>query len=417
MSLATAVDVLMLGQLGQREVAAVGLSASAFFVAGSALSGASSAIGVLAAQHHGAGSSSGVDRATIQGWAVSLAIGVVLTSAFALWPGAVVGLVSDDVTVLVPASHYAAIASLTFIGLAFQLPITSALAAVGRPEINLAIGAAGVATNIALNWFLIFECGLGLEGAAWATVSARTLEAALAWMVFERRRGGLRRQLLEHLDLPGLVGFCRFAGPLTLNGVAWSSGMFIYDIIYGHMGARELAVMAVTKPIMNLCFALFWGIATATGIIIGHDLGARRYEVAWTRGWALTGANALGATVLGLGVWLSREPLLAAFGALPPATIALALECLPVALATLWLRAINVTIICGVLQSGGEHRFILIMDLGCQWLCGIPLCYAAAWIVGLPLPWVFAAATSEELVKLFICGHRMLSGRWQRTLV
>src|SRR5690606_35379237 len=67
------VDVLMLGQLGEAEIAAVGVAARATFVTTIMLVGVTTGGALLTAQYWGAGDKDGVRQSTALTWLVSMA--------------------------------------------------------------------------------------------------------------------------------------------------------------------------------------------------------------------------------------------------------------------------------------------------------------------------------------------------------
>jgi Na+-driven multidrug efflux pump len=214
-----------------------------------------------------------------------------------------------------------------------------------------------------------------------------------------------------------LKRFLKISIPIIIGGVVWSIGAFIYRIVYGHMDSHELAVMTMLEPVNTICFSFFWGVSSAAGVIVGHNLGAGNSRQAYAQSFVLTAIGFFVSVMAAAGIWMFKEPVLGLFGALEAETLALAEDVLVVVLGTVWIRAINVVSIVGVLQSGGDNRFVLAMDVFCQWVVGIPLAFLAAFYFDFSLKWVYLAATGEEIVKLFIAIPRMYSRAWMRNLV
>jgi Na+-driven multidrug efflux pump len=78
----------------------------------------------------------------------------------------------------------------------------------------------------------------------------------------------------------------------------------------------------------------------------------------------------------------------------------------------MWVRASNHVIIIGILRSGGDTRFSLILDGLVIWFVGVPVTAAGAFLFGLPVHLVYALTLSEEATK-FIAGlWRYFSKRW-----
>ena len=65
----------------------------------------------------------------------------------------------------------------------------------------------------------------------------------------------------------------------------------------------------------------------------------------------------------------------------------------------LWVRAMNATIVLGVLRAGGDTRFSLFLDGFIIWIVGVPLAALGVFVFHLPVHWVYLLAMSEEVTK------------------
>jgi Na+-driven multidrug efflux pump len=85
--------------------------------------------------------------------------------------------------------------------------------------------------------------------------------------------------------------------------------------------------------------------------------------------------------------------------------------------ATLWLRAANLIFFISMMRGGGDTRFAIIMDVGTMWLLGVPLALIGAFVLGLPVHWVYLLVMVEETAKFLLCVWRYRSKRWIHNLV
>jgi len=75
-------------------------------------------------------------------------------------------------------------------------------------------------------------------------------------------------------------------------------------------------------------------------------------------------------------------------------------------------------IIVGILRSGGDTRFGLLVDAGPMWLFGIPLALLAAFVLQFPVYLVFLMVIlGDETVKLLLGLYRFRSQRWVNVVV
>jgi Na+-driven multidrug efflux pump len=78
----------------------------------------------------------------------------------------------------------------------------------------------------------------------------------------------------------------------------------------------------------------------------------------------------------------------------------------------LWIKASNHVIIIGILRSGGDTKFSLVLDGLVIWFVGVPVTAAGAFIFGLPVYLVYALTFTEEAVKFCVGVSRYFSKKW-----
>ena len=63
------------------------------------------------------------------------------------------------------------------------------------------------------------------------------------------------------------------AMPAIGNDLAWSLAFSVYSIILGHLGNDAVAANSIVNVVRNLGCIMCYGIASASGIIVGQILG------------------------------------------------------------------------------------------------------------------------------------------------
>ena len=102
----------------------------------------------------------------------------------------------------------------------------------------------------------------------------------------------------------------------------------------------------------------------ATAIMIGKTLGAGKKEEAYLYAKRMIAGAMLAGVFLGIVMILLRGPVLSLYGGLSPAVIEKANVILLFGSITMWFRAFNCINIVGILRSGGDTVFSLILDVG-----------------------------------------------------
>jgi Na+-driven multidrug efflux pump len=76
------------------------------------------------------------------------------------------------------------------------------------------------------------------------------------------------------------------------------------------------------------------------------------------------------------------------------------------------VRVNNMTIVVGILRAGGDTRFSMVLDGFIIWIVGVPMAYLGAFILHLPVYFVYLFAMSEEATKWILGIRRYLSRKW-----
>ncbi|MDP6345739.1 MAG: MATE family efflux transporter [Alphaproteobacteria bacterium] len=284
------VDTAMTGHAGNLQLAFYGLAHAIHMVC--LLVGAGMLIGtaVLSAQALGAGDHR--DCGVI--WRVALLHGLVLGCLFAalgFTGGAIYTLLGHDAALAQGAGRTLAILNLGLPGQFAFIASTLVLESLGRPRPGVLVMIGVNLLNAGLNWLLIYGHwgvgALGAEGAAWATVAARTAAGlAMLWCVLRMAdgerynlRGPLHRaaeisRKLRHLGYP--LGLAQ-----GLESLAFAS----LTIFAGYLGANSVAAFQIVINLIAFCYMGAIGIGTATAVFVGHAVGRRDRPDMARSGW------------------------------------------------------------------------------------------------------------------------------------
>lgn len=199
-----------------------------------------------------------------------------------------------------------------FMGLPWLISsmIASSLRDIGEVKIPLVISIIATLVNTTFNWLLIYgHLGfprLEVRGAAIATVIARSVEVVffIAYLVIKRPPFVIRLIDLFKVNLKLFWGIFKKALMIICSEMVWAMSETITTALYnGRGGADVVSGMSASFAIANLFFIAFSGTYTATGVIIGKDLGRGDLEKARAeKVWILNGAMIFGLffTLIGL---------------------------------------------------------------------------------------------------------------------
>ena len=235
------IDTLMIGQLGENQIAAVGLANEVFFLLNLFLFGICSGTGIFVAQFWGKGDIKNIRR--VLGLSIFCGLGIsgIFTFVALAMPEKALGVFTRDPAVIELGVSYLSIVGLSYVMTAITYTYAFALRNTAQPKIPMILSAIAVVTNAVFNYILIFgKLGLpamGVRGAALATVIARALELGLVlWVVYGYDSPlplGFGIWLIHRLALLGVFPHCLASYPKRRSlglgshhifGYLWSDG-------------------------------------------------------------------------------------------------------------------------------------------------------------------------------------------------
>jgi putative MATE family efflux protein len=419
-SLLNLVGVIMIGQLGESSVAAVGLANQIWFLLNLLMFGIVSGCAMFVAQLWGKKDIPNIRR--VLGLAVKLGLiaAVLFWTLAVFFPGAVLRFYTEDATVIDLGSQYLRIYGWSYGFYAISTAYGISLRSTGYVRLPLVVSTAALGLNILIAYPFIFGWGgiglpsLGVNGAAIAGLIARLLEflAMLGVVYWDRKNPSAAslRNLLE-LDFQFMLLVLKPVMPVIANEFLWSMGITAYSAIYAHIGTGAIAAINIVSTIDQLAFVVFFGIGSATAIMVGHLIGQGENEKAYLFGGRSLGLQITGAAVMGLLVYLLAGNLFQFFK-VSQQVITDAHNIVTVLALGMSVRSANHVIIIGILRSGGDTRFSLVLDGFVIWLVGVPLTAVGAFLFHLPIHLVYALTLSEEVTKFAVGLRRYFSRKW-----
>jgi putative MATE family efflux protein len=417
------VDIVMVGHLGDSAVASVGISNRIQFVVLVIVTGLSWAVGVLSAQYFGAGKSERIRQLILISSTLGIMSLITISGLSAVYIYDFMGLVTADVNVIEIGANYLLITMPSLIFVCLIMVFEGALRSTNQVILPMAFSAAAIFINAGLNYWLI-NGGLGIdamgvEGAAWATLIARTIHIlSLLYFLYK----------IKHFIFPHKSDFSklnvkadwlkviRLVWPMMFGFGLWALGTFVYQLIYSHIGTRELSVISLLTPIEGIFIATFFGFASACSIIVGQNLGANKFDDAWRIAKLFSIVSPFITLVIGGLLLLSKDFIFYPYQSMPAETLDLAREIFIIIALGATIKIYNMIVALGSLRAGGDNNYCLLIDTVALWLISIPLTYYVAFHLKLPLFWVVMAAFSEEIVKVILFTWRMHRKHWLKNL-
>jgi putative MATE family efflux protein len=436
MNLMGFVDALMIGQLGESVISALGNSQqlmSFLFLLMAAMSIGGS---VLIAQHKGAANAKSIDETALAMVQIGLFAGIVLGALLFFFGESLVSVLTTDVfkaeqlksNVPAQASVYLSIIAFAMPAMLLGQMLTAALNAVGDTKTPVKIAVTFNVVNFVLNYVLIFGAGfpglwaplfspLGFKGAAIATLIAANAQGLVLFWVARAKDNGIQlsfRRVLNRYWVT-LAHIFKLGYPNTVDGFYWQGARVFYTVLINAIGAIAYASYTIIRTLKSLFMLPISGLQTATAVRIGHLLGAGQYQRAK--------ATAFVAIVVGVAIMAIPASLLVVFAkpllglyAISPETEQLAYTCTWILAASMFFTAVN-AVIPGLLRAGGDAAAVMHITLISFICCGAPL----SWFLGIFLEFgmigAFIGISVEEAFKAVLFVLRMKQYRWMKQIV
>lgn len=415
------VDNIIIGGLNATAIAAVGLANQYFFLLNLVLFGVASGASIFIAQFWGNKDIKNIKRILGLSLITSVSAAFVFTVFGLAFPKQILGLFSKDMDVINMGSDYLKIIIFSYLLTAVTFAYSFALRSTRQVKLPMYVSCIALGINTFLNYSLIYGMfglpRLGIRGSAAATLIARAIEMCLLVFLVYKNKLAIAASFSELLDLPKefIKKFYKITTPVILNESVWALGVSLYSVVYAHMGTEVIASTTISSTIERIIWVIFLGMGNACAIMIGNKIGEGNEEEIFTYAKRFIIINPIFAALMGVVVYFISPLFLLPYN-ISPIVLHYARMNLIVFSFILTFKCFNFTSIVGILRSGGDTTFTLLIDLGGVWLVGVPLAYIGGIMLHLPIYYVYALVSLEEVFKFVLGLPRILSKKWINNL-
>ncbi len=290
------IDAAMLGHLGTKESAAVGLVSTTIWLFGGLCSAFAAGFSVQVAHYVGAEDLRGARNIIRQGlfsglvFSLLLAlIGLFIAPHLPVWLGA-------DKEIHAGASEYFSIVAAALPVLEINMLAAGSLRCSGNIKIPSFLNALMCVLDVIFNYLFIFVFHMGTAGAAYGTFLAYAITMSLMIYFMTAKDQQLRFSL--DTELMGKWNFTRYipnkntmkraftiGSPISLErGVMCGAQIAITGII-APLGSVAIAANTFGINIESVCYMPGYGISEAATTLVGQSLGAKRKDLMRSFAW------------------------------------------------------------------------------------------------------------------------------------
>ena len=432
------IDAAMVGQLGARASASIGLVASTAWLVGGLVSAAIHGFSVQVAHAVGAGDGKRSRSVLRQAITANLIFSAFLAVICVLLSGPLPALLGAEEMIRKDAAMYLKIYSIFLPVLSIQFLMAQMLQCSGDMKTPGIVSVLECVLNIVFNYLLIFPshavrlgsvtvrvpgAGLGVAGAALGTVlsiSAAGIILTIATL-FHARILALfpsGSRLPEDSEAPGSVRWIpeastlrkalRISLPIAGENTALSFAQVISTRIVAPLRSVAIAANSFAVTAEAFCYMPGYGIGMAATTMVGQAYGAGRKDLARSFAWMTT---ALGMILMAAGgaVMYFLCPYVFRFLTPDAQVQMLGVRVLRIELFAEPLFAATI-VGSGALRGAGDTLVPAIISLVSIW--GIRIVMASLLIPGLGLSGVWIAMVCDLSVRGILFLIRLARGRW-----
>ena len=417
-------DTLMISSLGAQSLAAVGFANQVFFLYAVTIFGIATGSSIFVAQFWGKKDKNNIRRIIGISLVLSGLLGLIFTLAVIIFPESIMRIFSKDPEVIKLGMDYLAIIVFTYIitGISFTFSIASR--SIGQAKMPMIVSIVSFVTNGIFNYLLVFgKFGfpkLGVRGAAYGTLIARVIELALVlYAIYSDRENPLAGSIGDMTDW-NRDFFKRYLNttyPVIINEALWSLGNVMYSIAYAKIGTNAAASVQILNVIYNLFMVLARGMANACTVMVGNKIGAEEEDIAIDYANRFLKLSTLIGGIMGFTLYIFSDNILGIFKNLEPEVYVMSKDLLIVLSIFFFIKAMNSTLIVGVLRGGGDTKFSMKLEMAAVWLVGVPLAFLGAVYLKLPVHLVVTLVYAEEVIKAAIGIPRVMSKKWVKNVI
>ena len=417
------VDNMMVGTLGDHALAAVNLANQVSFLMTLFIFGITGAASSFTAQFWGI-----KDRANIR---KTLGITVVSSEMVAI----VFFLVAffgketimtffspNDIAVQQLGVEYLEIACFVYPVTVMTMSFGSVLRATENVKLPTISGICAICLNALLNYCLINgNFGfpkLGVRGAAIATLTASIVDmlTQVGFSYILKKPPADRQYPLLHFNRKFISEFYKVGTPMMVNEGLWALSQVTITYIYAQIGTHMAAAMSVVATLTNIAFVALVGLATASMVMTGQQLGMGDRDKAFTYAQRFLRVAPIVGVVMAIVLNVVGPLLLGLYDVSEQAKL-IVRYAIVIYGVNLPILTYNHVLLVGILRAGGDARFTLVLDSGCSWLFTVGTVALVAFVIGgVPDHWIYAATIPGSLAKFVVGRLRFKSKRWMNNL-
>ncbi|MDO4265933.1 MAG: MATE family efflux transporter [Eubacteriales bacterium] len=247
-------DTIIVGRfVGSGALAAVGSTGTIMFLINGFAQGITSGFSVLTAQYFGAGDKEGMKRSVGNGMTLAFLITAVMTLLCVLLMKPLLTLMHTPADIFEDAYTYISLISYGLFATVLYNLTSAFLRAIGNSRVPLYTLLFSAALNVALDLVLIINVGMGVAGAAVATVISQFLSGVICFVYIRKNEPLLRAARRDfRLNKRDTKRQLAIGVPMALQFSITACGTMIMQTAINYFGSTAIAAYTAACKLQNI---------------------------------------------------------------------------------------------------------------------------------------------------------------------
>lgn len=416
-SLFALVDAFFVAKyVGTKGMATVGLTESVLTIIYSLAWGISTAATAIIARKIGEKNPQDASKSLMQIINISGGIGIVLAVVGYYYSGEILKLMGGSDELIKEGIGYTQIQFLSAPIIMLLFSLGGALRGAGNASLAMKAMIIANIINMVLDFILIPIMGMGVEGAAIATITGRSVGVAIQLSAFFANSINLKLDFKKwfadwKLIFEILKISAGSAGQFIIQSASW---VFLIRIL-SDFGSEVVAGYTIAIRIIVFTILPSWGLANAAATLVGQNLGAKQPERAAHSAWRAAFFNMGFLGIVAILFFIFARPLVMLFDE-NPVVMETGVECLQILCAGYIFFGFGM-VMSQAINGSGDTKTPTVLNIIGFWVLQIPIAY----ILAVKLDWkqtgVFWAVVISESILAVLAILYFKTGRWKKNTI
>jgi len=415
------VDNIMLGRYTELALAGANLVNQVQFMLQQLISLIGVGVVVLSSQYWGQKRTEPIKKIFSLGLKFGFTGGIIFFLVTFFFPSQVLGIFTNDASVVAEGVRYLRIMCWTYLIYSFSNVLMYSMQAVESAMIGTIMSISTIIVNFCLNYCLIYgnfgAPELGIRGAAFATLTSRTIELiiVMVYILFIDKKLQMKLRDLLQFNFEYLKDFVKVSTPVIASGILWGIAQAAQTAVLGHMSKAVIAANSIATVVYMLVVVFGFSCVNVTSIMMGKTIGEGRLHMVKPFTKTMQGLFIMIGLATALILFLIKDWVIDFYSVSEEAK----------RLTSQFLMVLSITSIgtcyefpveSGIIAGGGSTKYAPIVDNIHMWCWTIPAACITAFVLHCSPLIVYWVLKVDQLMKCIPNAITVNRYRWVKIL-